>query len=125
MSKKGTNGADVLVGRNIRNFRLEGKLTTTELAERVGISRSQIESYESAVHRVPASRLARIADVLNVPVATLFDGSATIDGLELQKAEAPPLPKPDALRLLQAFNRIPGKRMRRAILRFFEDAAKV
>ncbi len=41
-----------------------------------GVSRSQIGSFESAVNRVPASRLTEIADVLKVPVAMLFDGSA-------------------------------------------------
>src|SRR5690348_15722561 len=123
MSKRLPNPTDVIVGRNIGNFRLESGLTISELAQRVGVSRTQMESYESAVTRVPTSRLVRVADVLNIPAATLFDGGTRTYSSELEQFSPPCLPKPDALRLRQAFNNIPGKRMRRAVLRFLEEVA--
>jgi transcriptional regulator with XRE-family HTH domain len=125
ISKGTATLVDIHIGRNIRAFRLERGLTTTELAQRVGVSRSQVESYEAAVNRVPASRLAQIADVLNVPLAVLIDGSDGVRSWEPHQVEGAPLPKPDGLRLLQAFNGVPNKRMRLAILHFFEEVAEV
>ena len=125
ISKRSANLIDIHLGQTIRAFRLEKGLTITELAHRVGVSRSQIESYENGGNRVPASRLNRISDVLGVPLAFLIDGSGAARSLETDNVQ-PASPLTSAgLRLLQAFNEIPNKRMRRAILDFFEKVARV
>ena len=123
ISKKSSTHMDIQIGLNIRTFRLKSCLTTTELGQRIGVSRSQIESYESGATRVPAGRLSHIADVLKVPLEMIFDGCSNVTIVEPYQVENRPLPKPDGLRLLEAFNNISNIRMRRAILHFFEKIA--
>jgi transcriptional regulator with XRE-family HTH domain len=45
----------------------------TELAKRLGISRSLLSEHERGTARVPASRLWEIAQVLHVPVGDFFE----------------------------------------------------
>lgn len=111
---------DVLVGRNIRIRRLQRGLTQTELGDHLGVTHQQIQKYENGANRVGASRLSQIAGALSVPLAALFEGSATnghagrdLDGGAL-------LTDAHALRLAQAFATLRASRSRIAILRLVE-----
>ncbi len=77
MPAKRPDLVDVIVGRNIRVHRLARRLSQNTLADRIGVSYQQVQKHERGVNHVGASRLARIADVLGVPVAVLFDGVVT------------------------------------------------
>src|ERR1700740_1522580 len=77
MAKRAPQPVDVLVGQNIRICRLQKGLSQTELGERIGVTFQQIQKYEKGANRVGASRLTQIADVLGVPIPTLFDGAPT------------------------------------------------
>src|ERR1700726_1246675 len=74
---KAPDACDADVGRRIRAQRLLCHMSQTELGNRVGITFQQIQKYEKGVNRVGAGRLARIADVLSVPVAFFFSGDMT------------------------------------------------
>ena len=63
---------DEEVGRRVRSRRLESRLSQTELADKIGVTFQQIQKYEKGANRVGASRLTQIADVLTVPIPTLF-----------------------------------------------------
>ncbi|QCL98243.1 helix-turn-helix domain-containing protein [Agrobacterium tumefaciens] len=65
---------DAHVGRQIRVWRILAGKSRTELAAAVGISRQQIQKYETGRNRVSASTLYVIAGALNVTVGQLFDG---------------------------------------------------
>src|SRR5216110_3888267 len=65
------------VGQLIRAQRLVCRMSQTELANALGVTFQQVQKYEKGVNRVGAGRLARIADVLNVPVAFFFTGDLT------------------------------------------------
>lgn len=65
---------DIEVGRRLRVFRHNKGMTQAELADKVGIRFQQIQKYETGANRVSASRLCDIAKVLEVPVASFFDG---------------------------------------------------
>src|SRR5260370_31061794 len=71
---KAPDACDADVGRRIRAQRLLCHMSQTELGNRVGITFQQIQKYEKGVNRVGAGRLARIADVLSVPVSFFFSG---------------------------------------------------
>jgi transcriptional regulator with XRE-family HTH domain len=107
---------DRLVGRNIRIIRLQRGVSRSELARQMGLSYQQIEKYEAGTNRLGASRLSRIADVLQVPLLTLFEGRATADRLVRVDAPGVLLLKPHAVRLLIAFAKIQSRRVRSAIL---------
>jgi len=68
---------DVLVGENIRICRLQRRLTQTELGQRIGVSFQQVQRYENGANRVGASRLTQVANALEVPLLSLFDGTTT------------------------------------------------
>jgi transcriptional regulator with XRE-family HTH domain len=53
-------------GKAIRKFREERGLTQTELAEKIGTTQSMIGKYERGEIDLSLSRLAEIANVLNI-----------------------------------------------------------
>ena len=111
---------DALVGRNIRICRLQRGLTQTELGDHLGVTFQQIQKYENGANRVGASRLDQIAGALGVGLSTLFDGSKTANREDPDLSGRALLAHPHALRLVQAFDLIPGKK-RMAILRLIES----
>jgi transcriptional regulator with XRE-family HTH domain len=115
---------DSLVGKNIRICRLQRGLTQTELGHHLGVTFQQIQKYENGANRVGASRLTQIAGALNVSLNTLFDGSpvAGRTGPDLSGREL--LAHPHALRLVQAFHKIPGGKQRIAVLHLIERIGK-
>ncbi len=48
------------------------------LVASIGVRFQQLQKYEGAVNRVPASRLFRIARVLEVPIGHFFEEAAKI-----------------------------------------------
>src|SRR5438045_9667145 len=76
MSVKRPDPVDIEVGHRIRIERLARGLSQTALASQIGVTFQQVQKYEQGVNRVGAGRLARIAEVLAVPVAFFFDGAA-------------------------------------------------
>lgn len=76
----------------IRRIRKEQKMSQLELAKRAGYSdRSSIAWIENGRIDLPQSKLKKIADALNVPVAYLFDGEA---------------PDPDSEELIRKFEKL-------------------
>jgi transcriptional regulator with XRE-family HTH domain len=111
---------DVLVGQNIRISRLQAGLSQTELGARVGVTFQQIQKYEKGANRIGASRLQQIADVLRVPIPTLFDGAPTAYHSS-QRSVQGLLAKPLALRLLLAFDKINDEAARLAVVHLVES----
>ncbi len=73
---KAPHPIDLAVGRRIRERRLLLGLSQTAVAERIGISFQALQKYERGHIRVSASRLAALAEVLQVSVAYFFDSAA-------------------------------------------------
>ncbi len=72
-SARQPTAVDHVVGRLIRERRLELSLNLQQLSERLGIAVQQLQKYETGENRVSVSRLVEIARHLNVPVAWFFD----------------------------------------------------
>lgn len=78
---------DAFVGARIVALRAEAGLSQAVLATRLGISFQQVQKYEAGTNRVSASRLHRVAALLDAPVETFFPPgppSTTVHGLDEQ-----------------------------------------
>lgn len=71
LGRKATS-IDRLIAARVRLRREILGLGDIELAARLGISRQQLNKYETAANRVPAARLADLAWVLDVPINYFF-----------------------------------------------------
>ena len=103
MSTKRPDPLDVMVGAKIRSFRIHRGVSQTDLAEQIGVTFQQVQKYERGINRVGASRLSRIATVLDVSIGELFEPP----GDKLADLTSPfrLLAEPGALRLLKAYAR--------------------
>jgi transcriptional regulator with XRE-family HTH domain len=125
MAKRSPLPVDTLVGQNIRICRLQKGMSQTELGQRIGVTFQQVQKYEKGANRVGASRLTLIADVLGVPLPTLFDGAATAGQTAHDTSPRHLLAKPHSLRLLQAFDKVKDDGTRMALLAMVECLAGV
>jgi len=120
MADRSPRPVDVVVGQNVRIGRLQKGLSQTELGARIGVTFQQIQKYEKGANRIGASRLQQIADVLRVPIPTLFDGAPTAYH-SCQRSVQGLLAKPLALRLLLAFDKINDEAARLAVVHLVES----
>ena len=120
MAKRSPLPVDTLVGQNIRICRLQKGMSQTELGERIGVTFQQVQKYEKGANRVGASRLTMIADVLGVPLPTLFDGAATAGQVSHDASPRHLLAKPHSL---QAFDKVKDDGTRAALLAMVECLA--
>lgn len=121
MGKKSPQQTDVVVGHNIRFWRLERKLSQTDLANALGLTFQQVQKYENGANRVGASRLMQIAEALNIPIHVFFEGA----GNEAAHADSPIkfVADQQALRLVRAFADIDDATLRRSVVTLVEGIA--
>ena len=110
MTAKSVTDVDKQVGARIRARRQALQISQGGLAEAVGVTFQQVQKYENGANRVSTSRLAQIADTLQVPVAYFFDGLGGAAGASDLLAD------PQVAKLLSAFRAIESEDMRRAIV---------
>lgn len=56
----------VRVGKNIKKYRSENKMTLKELAEKVGLTESTVQKYEAGnIKKIDIEMLKKLADALN------------------------------------------------------------
>lgn len=111
---------DVQVGARIRLQRKAKGISQTTLADALGVTFQQVQKYERGTNRVSASMLVRAAKALDASVAQLFgedDPSLAESGM------APLLMVPGALELLQAYARLPERRLRKSLVTLVEEMA--
>ncbi len=65
---------DKYIAKRLQLRRVMLGMTQTDLAKRCGISFQQIQKYETAGNRIPASRLFDISQALETSVAFFFSG---------------------------------------------------
>jgi len=121
---KAPDARDVEVGRRIRAQRLVRRMSQTELANSVGVTFQQVQKYEKGVNRVGAGRLARIAEVLNVPVSFFFSGDDTpSESDERVNSGLRFLETAGAVRLVRAYSQIEDPHIRRTLVDLAEEIA--
>lgn len=78
MTKLVRNPIDAHVGGRVKLRRAVVGMSQTELANRLGITFQQVQKYEKGANRIGASRLYLIAEILNVPVQSFFEGAEAV-----------------------------------------------
>jgi transcriptional regulator with XRE-family HTH domain len=121
MATKMPDPLDVMVGANIRIFRIHRGVSQTGLAEQIGVTFQQVQKYEKGLTRVGAGRLSRIASLLGVSMGELFESP----GDKLADSTSPfrLLAEPGALRLLKSYARTSDPSIRRAVIDLAEATA--
>lgn len=121
MATRKSGPLDAVVGARIRMLRVDRGISQTMLAERIGVTFQQMQKYERGANRVGASRLSQIASVLGVSVGEFFESSrAGSPGLN---SPVRLLAEPGALRVLKAYARTTGPRVRLCIAKLVESIA--
>jgi transcriptional regulator with XRE-family HTH domain len=117
---------DVEVGRRIRARRLECWLTQQELAQGLGVSFQQVQKYEKGANRISAGRLLAICNLLQVPITFFYDSAEPPRSGETRAKPSrlfDLLDNSDTLQLAIAFDRIPDRNIRRAMVGLMEKLA--
>jgi len=93
-----TDSTDLLLGANVRGRREALRITQAELARAVGVTFQQVQKYEKGTNRISASRLVRIARVLETTCATLLGeaGAEEIPGASVLAREWSRIADPEA-----------------------------
>lgn len=64
---------DIHVGARVRLMRTLLGLTQHTLADELGLTFQQVQKYERGANRISASRLYKLAQILNVPISYFFE----------------------------------------------------
>ncbi len=112
MPGKQPQDIDVTLGRNIRDVRLQRGWTRVELAQALGITAHQLHKYEAGTNRVAASRLCRVAMLLDVDLRMLFDGTGVVVGQDAPTFSA------ESLAVAMAYEHVRSDHLRQAIRQF-------
>ena len=119
-SSKRPGPVDVTVGRNVRIWRMARGLSQAELASRIGVTFQQLQKYEVGANRIGTGRLVKVAAVLGVPVAALFEGTNAADPSESLLAL---VSDSRSFRLAQAFAAIKHTNLRLSLIQLVERIA--
>ncbi|WP_327216416.1 helix-turn-helix domain-containing protein [Xaviernesmea oryzae] len=114
------NAVDALVGSRVRMRRVILGLSQQTLAEALGVTFQQLQKYEKGANRIGASRLQRLAQVLDVPVGFFFEGSVDSGEALAVSATADPITQfigsREGIALITAFASIEDRQVRQTIL---------
>ncbi|MCG7206588.1 XRE family transcriptional regulator [Streptomyces arenae] len=67
-------GLEVVIGRQVREYRTAAGLSIAEMAARVGVSKAMLSKIENAQTSCSLTTLGRLATGLGIPVTALFRG---------------------------------------------------
>jgi transcriptional regulator with XRE-family HTH domain len=94
-------------------------ISQAKLAEGMGISFQQIQSYESGRARISASRLLGFAQALTVPVTFFYDDVDPVRAAPVvpqsETSEGDVLREPEVMTLVAAYYAIPDLQVRRCL----------
>jgi transcriptional regulator with XRE-family HTH domain len=116
---KKPSSIDVAVGRNVRIWRMARGMSQAQLASRLDVTFQQLQKYEVGANRIGTGRLVKVAAVLGIPIATLFDGADTDPSRSLLALVA----DARAFRLAQAFAAVDNSTLRLSLVYLVEKIA--
>jgi transcriptional regulator with XRE-family HTH domain len=102
-------------------------MSQTALGDELGVTFQQVQKHEKGVNRVGAGRLTRIAGVLGIPVGALLGADAERPKTQSSSADSNVLEclsMPGAVRLVQAYARLPTPALRSMIVDLAEKIAQ-
>ena len=105
---------DIYVGKKLRLKRRVNGLTQSDIGDKIGTTFQQIQKYEKGENRISASKLYKIATVLNTSVSYFFDGYKDQEKLNRRDELGESINK-DSVELMQSFNQIKDDKLKRKI----------
>ena len=120
------NPIDVHVGKRIRMRRLFLGMNQETLANALGLTFQQVQKYEGGANRVSASRLAAMAEILEVPIEFFFrdlEAGETPRTAEEQAARER-MERPETIELVRLYYAISDPSVRQKFLEMVKAAAK-
>lgn len=108
------------IGSRLHRARTGAGVSRQKLAEAVEVTRQQIAKYERGVDNIAASRLAVIAQFLNVPVHTFYD--ASIGNPDTTKREST---TGELEELVKAYQSIGSSKLRGHLIKIAKDLGEV
>lgn len=111
------------IGSMIRIARKTVGLSQMELAEKIGISYQQVQKYEKGVSEISISRLAQIADALNIPVNRFITGDEPVAVSESKSLYG--TLSDDEIELLRLFRKIKSKKLKNGLLMAIKGIAEL
>jgi len=94
-------------------------MTQEELAKRLGVTFQQLQKYEVGANRIGTGRLVKIAAVLRVPIAALFEGADRSNATALLSLVS----DSRSFRLASAFDAIKESTLRLSLVTLVEKIA--
>lgn len=101
--KSAARSIDIHLGQKVRQRRWMLGVSRQRLAQRLGVTRAQIENYETGAEQVDVTGLYKIAAALEVPAAFFFEG-LDVQAPDAADARAELLSDEEALQQLEAFS---------------------
>jgi transcriptional regulator with XRE-family HTH domain len=117
---KRPSSIDIAVGRNVRIWRMAKGLSQAQLAHRLGVTFQQVQKYEVGANRIGTGRLVKLAAILGVPIAALFDGT---EGADPARSLLALIADKRAFRLARAFAAIADNTARLSLVNLVEKIA--
>ena len=120
------NPIDVHVGKRVRMRRLLLGMNQETLANALGLTFQQVQKYEGGANRVSASRLAAMAEILQVPISFFFGDLPTDDAkpTAAEREWREYLERPETIELIRLYYAIPNSQMRAQFLAMVKSIAK-
>ena len=121
---------DFHIAQRLQLRRVMLGMSQTDLAKRCGISFQQIQKYETAGNRIPASRLFDLSQALETSVAFFFSGlpgnfppetKSTRSMRVSEPNENDPLAKNESLQLVNLYWKLPSDAQRKIIMNMLKS----
>ena len=122
---------DEHIGQRVQLRRVMMGMSQQDLARECGISFQQIQKYETAGNRIPASRLFDLSTALNTPVSFFFMGLPGNVPEETRSGRRPahvsdggaddPLSKNETLQLIRLYWKLPSEDQRKMVMKMLKS----
>ena len=130
VGKSTITSIDEHIGQRVQLRRVMMGMSQKDLARVCGISFQQIQKYETAGNRIPASRLFELSTALDTPVSFFFKGLPGNLPEETRSGRRPmhlsdggvddPLSKNETLELIKLYWKLPNDGQRDMILKMLK-----
>ena len=120
---------DQHIAKRLQLRRVMLGMTQTDLAKRCGVSFQQIQKYETAGNRIPASRLFDLSQALETSVAFFFSGlpgnfppetKSNRSTRVSEPKENDPLTKNETLQLVNLYWNLPNDEQRQMVMKMLK-----
>ncbi|MDD3443810.1 MAG: helix-turn-helix transcriptional regulator [Zavarzinia sp.] len=109
------NPIDVHVGARVKLRRQLLGFSQTELGNALDLTFQQVQKYEKGTNRISASKLHKMAEVLDVPISFFFDG---VEGTkaDTDSGDLDLMSRSETISLVRAYYSIEDEAVRRKVI---------